>query len=40
MPISKLLVNQQWEELLNYGNSGSKEGDEEPYEARVSRTVL
>ncbi|PIQ34004.1 MAG: hypothetical protein COS35_04720 [Zetaproteobacteria bacterium CG02_land_8_20_14_3_00_50_9] len=33
-------VNQQWEELERYGNLVSSSGHEEPYEVRVSRTVL
>jgi hypothetical protein len=40
MSESRFLVNQQWEELEVYGNLVSSSGHEEPYEARVSRTVL
>jgi hypothetical protein len=34
------LVNQEWEELKVYANLVICRGHEEPYEARVSRTVV
>ena len=34
------MVNQKWEELKVYANLVICRGHEEPYEARVSRTVL
>ena len=37
---NRTLVNQKWEELKIYANLVICKGHEEPYEVRVSRTVL
>ena len=37
---NRTLVNQKWEELKIYANLVICKGHEEPYEARVSRTVM
>ena len=37
---NRTLVNHKWEELMIYANLVICKGDEEPYEVRVSSTVL